>query len=265
MAQALRVITLNLLNDLTFWSERSPLIVQLLRELSPDLVALQEVALPHNNAAWLANQLDGYTVHLCPASNQRGDKEGLAILSRLSVEKHDSLALSAQNRVAQRVIVPFDGHRWCFMNTHLFWSPMDDPVRQRQVEKILGWIPPHLHAILCGDFNAMPTYRAIRLVKHRLVSAYETLHGKEPEYTFPTPLKRGPGLRHSMRRAALQVIGQVLDQPGPSWRGAVDYIFVNPSIQVLNCQVVFDSPSPADPSIYPSDHLGLFAALGLPV
>jgi mRNA deadenylase 3'-5' endonuclease subunit Ccr4 len=55
----LTIATLNLLNDLKFWNERAPLIVRNLAELSPDLIAFQEVALPENNAAWLADQLDG--------------------------------------------------------------------------------------------------------------------------------------------------------------------------------------------------------------
>ena len=77
----LTIATLNLLNDLKFWNERAPLIVRNLAELSPDLIAFQEVALPENNAAWLADQLDGYAVYLCPLTNKRGCCEGLAILT----------------------------------------------------------------------------------------------------------------------------------------------------------------------------------------
>jgi endonuclease/exonuclease/phosphatase family metal-dependent hydrolase len=260
----LTVVTLNLLNDLTFWSERAPLIVQNLRALSPDLIAFQEVALPHNNAVWLAKQLEDYSIYLCPYSNHRGDREGLAILSRLPVERHEIFELGAQSRVAQRLTIHHAGHHWMFVNTHLFWSPVDDPVRMRQVERILAWTPTHVHSIICGDFNSMPYYRAIKLIKHRFISAYEKFHGHEPEYTAPTPLKRGPGLRNSARRAALQALGRIAHQPNPSWRDTVDYIFVNPPIQILDCQITMNPPSPADEEIYPSDHLGLMAKLDLP-
>jgi endonuclease/exonuclease/phosphatase family metal-dependent hydrolase len=260
----LTITTLNLLNDLTFWEERAPLIVRNLAELSPDLIAFQEVALPENNAVWLADQLDGYSVYFCPFTNKRGCCEGLAILTRLPIDKHDTMPLLAQNRVAHRVIFHLGSHRWSLINTHLFWSPFDDPIRTGQVERILKWIPHHLHTIVCGDFNAMPHYRSIKAIKHRLTSAYEASHGREPDYTFQTPLKRGPGLRHAARRAALQVVGQITNAPCPSWCGTIDYIFVSHPIQVIDCQVSFDQASITDPEIYPSDHLGLTAKLTLP-
>jgi endonuclease/exonuclease/phosphatase family metal-dependent hydrolase len=260
----LTVATLNLLNDLAYWPERAPLIAQNLREISPDLIAFQEVTLPHNNAVWLVRQLEGYSIYLCPYSNHRGDREGLAILSRLPVESHDVFALGAQNRVAHRVTIHHDGHHWMFINTHLFWSPIDDPVRIRLIERILEWTPDHVHAIICGDFNAMPYYHAIKLIKRRFTSAYEKFHGHEPEYTVPTPLKRGPGLRNSARRAALNALGRISNQSNESWRGTVDYIFVNPLTEILDCQIMMDTPSPADQEIYPSDHYGLTALLSLP-
>ena len=184
--------------------------------------------------------------------------------SRLKVDRHDTLALLAQNRVAHRVTFRFEGHRWALINTHLFWSPFDDPIRTRQVERILNWIPHHLHTIVCGDFNAMPHYRSIKAIKNRLTSAYEASHGHEPEYTFQTPLKRGPGLRNTARRAALQVVGQVTNTPCPSWCGTVDYIFVSRPIQVGDCQITFDKASLTDAEIFPSDHLGLTAKLSMP-
>lgn len=259
----LKIVTLNLLNDLTYWEKRAPLILQNLQELEPDLVAMQEVALPENNAAWFADQLGGYSTYLCPKTNGRGRKEGLAILSRLPVQLYDTLALGAQNRVAQRVIVQKDKHRWMFVNTHLFWSPFDDPVRVQQVQLLLNWVPQQLHAVICGDFNSMPEYRAIRVIKRRMNSAYESAHGHEPEHTYPTPLKRGPGLRHSARRAAMQVAGRVLDTPCDGWCGTVDYIFISRPVQVNDCQVVFTKPSLYDGNIYPSDHMGLSASLNL--
>lgn len=259
----LKIVTFNILNDLTFWADRRPLIVQGFQELSPDIIALQEVALPHNNAAWLAKQLQGYSVHTCPYSNKRGQHEGLAILSRLPVESHAVLELGAQNRVAHQVIVRHENRRVLLVNTHLFWSPFDDPVRIGQVERILKWLSAHPNAILCGDFNATPNYRAIQVLKRQFASAFEQVHGHEPDFTFPTPLKRGPGLRHSARRLALGAIGKVSRAPCPSWCGTLDYIFVKPPIKAQDCQLVFNQPACDAPEIFPSDHRGLAATLSL--
>lgn len=259
----LKVITLNLLNDLTYWAERSPLIVQELQVLSPDIIALQEVALPFNNAAWLAKQLPGYSIHTCPYSNQRGQREGLAILSRLPVENHAVLALGAQNRVAQQVLIRHEGHHLALVNTHLFWSPFDDPIRIRQIEQILTWVPQQREAVLCGDLNATPNYRAVQILKRHFASAYEQVHHQEPDFTFPTPLKRGPGLRHAARRLALGVIAKISNGPCPAWCGTLDYIFIKPPIKAGDCQLVFTQPAPDQADIYPSDHRGLSATLML--
>lgn len=265
----LTILTLNLLNDLSAWAQRGPLILEYVRQWSPDVITFQEVALPENNAAWLASQLDGYTLHLCPLSNHRGQREGIAILSRLPVESHEHLSLTHQNRVAQRVIVRKDRQRVMVVNTHLFWSPLDDHFRKRQVERILHWLPSDLPAVICGDFNALPTYQAIQIVKRHYRSAHEFIHGEEPCYTFPTPLDRGPGMRNSTRRTALSVIGQLIknectEEEQETWRGTLDYIFVDPQIQISNCQVTFDQGLPGQERIYPSDHYGLVAHLCLP-
>jgi endonuclease/exonuclease/phosphatase family metal-dependent hydrolase len=258
----LKIVTLNLLNDLTFWEERGPLVLESLCELQPDLVALQEIALPANNAAWLSERLDGYSVHLCPYANRRGGQEGIAILSRLPVIDHHRLALGAQNRVAQRILVEKDGRRLMFANTHLFWSPFDDPIRTRQVRRILAWLGQDHPAILCGDLNAMPHYRSVGLLRQRFASAYELAHGAEPGYTFPTNLTRGPGLRHSARRAMLRLIGLAVNHRNDHWHGTVDYIFVDPQVNVHLCDVAFDQPGGRE--IYPSDHFGLAAVVSIP-
>lgn len=101
----LKVVSLNLLNDLRYWAERAPLITVALQRLSPDVIAFQEVSITHNNATWLAHQLEGYAVFLASKSGQHGGGEGLAVLSRLPVEGHAVLPLVGQSRIALRVII----------------------------------------------------------------------------------------------------------------------------------------------------------------
>jgi endonuclease/exonuclease/phosphatase family metal-dependent hydrolase len=257
----LKIVTLNLLNDLRYWDERSPLILAVLRRLSPDVIALQEVSAPHNNAAWLAHQLQGYTILLAPKNRHHARIEGLAILTRLPVEEHSILPLAGQSRIAQRAILRLGSIRWIVINTHLFWSPFDDPVRIRQAQRLVDWVPNELPAVICGDFNALPHYRAIHLLKKRFRSAYQVVHGREPDYTFPTLLKRGPGMRHMARNTTLRLIGKAASSAGPTWRATLDFIFISQGVRVMDCRVEFDQPSQDDPQIYPSDHLGLFAML----
>ena len=104
------IITINILNDLSQWRKRRQLLVAQISELNPDLIALQEVSLKgsSSNAHWLAQELnrlkneedDLYNVYLCPKTGKKERVEGLAILSRLPVKRHEILDLLTQNRVA---------------------------------------------------------------------------------------------------------------------------------------------------------------------
>jgi endonuclease/exonuclease/phosphatase family metal-dependent hydrolase len=259
MPSHLKVVTLNLLNDPTYWPLRAPLIVAELKALQPDLIALQEVALPDNTARWIADQLGGYSVYLTPKSGQHGRREGLAILSRLPVESQEGFSFEHQGRVAQRISVRVAGQSWMFANAHLYWHPIGDRRRKAEVQKLIEWLPSP--AILCGDFNAEPHYASILSVKQRFQSAYAIANGNEPDYTCPTPLYRGPAPRQAARRAILRVAGQ-LDRPrNTTWRGTLDYIFIDPTIEVSECHLAFDQPAENNPRIYPSDHFGLMATL----
>jgi endonuclease/exonuclease/phosphatase family metal-dependent hydrolase len=259
MIPNLRVVTLNLLNDLTDWPLRAALIVAELNALQPDLIALQEVVLPDNTAQWIADQLGGYSLHLTPKTGGRGRHEGLAILSRLPVEAPAGFSFEHQGRVAQRVIVRYAGQPWIFANAHLYWHPIDDRTRRAEVQALIEWLPSP--AILCGDFNAEPHYASISRVRQRFQSAYAAANGREPDYTCPTPLYRGPAPRHAARRAALRVAGWLDRRRNEMWRGTVDYIFVDPAIEVRACRLAFDRPAQHNRRIYPSDHFGLMATL----
>jgi endonuclease/exonuclease/phosphatase family metal-dependent hydrolase len=261
----MRVITFNLLNDATHWEARAPLIVEGLRALQPEVIAFQEVRLPADNAAWIAERLDGYATFLCPKTGPRGLTEGEALLSRLPVEDHAVLAFGRQGRVAHRITVRTSAGPCVIGNAHLFFSAFNDVTRRFQVQRLLGWLPEGMPTVVCGDFNAEPSYSSVGLMRQRFRSAYAVVHGTEPAYTCPTLLDRGPGIRHSVRRAALRLLGWILRPGQPSWQGTLDYIFVSPEVQVRDCTLVLDRPSPSDPRIYPSDHMGLMATLALPM
>ncbi|CAG0928363.1 hypothetical protein TFLX_00880 [Thermoflexales bacterium] len=259
MGAELKVVTLNLLNDLTYWHLRAPLIVDELTALQPDLIALQEVVFPDNTAQWITDRLQGYSVHVTPKTGRHGRREGLAILSRLPIEAYQMLSLRRQNRVAQYIVIRHAGRPWIFANTHLYWNPFGDRMRTREALYLLEWLPRP--AILCGDFNAEPHYTSITNILHRFRSAYRVANGCEPVYTCPTPLYRGPRPHHAARHAALRVAGWVDRRRNETWRGTLDYIFVDQGIEVHECRVVFDQPAQHDRRIYPSDHLGLMAQL----
>jgi endonuclease/exonuclease/phosphatase family metal-dependent hydrolase len=260
LVSMLKIVTLNILSDLSRWEKRRGLLVQEIERLSPHLVALQEVRLPQNTAQWLADQL-GYTnIYLTPKMSFEADREAIAILSRLPFTARDSLSLGGQNRVAQYVQVEDEGQPVRLVNGHFFWQPGESAVRLQQVERLLAWLseaPGDSPSIICGDFNSTPETQAIQRMRQDYVSAYAAVHGAEPEFTCPTPLPRSAWAEiRTLLGFFLLIRPRHLDL---RWRGVLDYIFVDPRLRVLDCQVAFNKPAPDDPRIYPSDHLGLFA------
>lgn len=255
----LSLASLNLLDDLTLWDQRGPLIVRELQRLQPDVIAFQEVRMSINNAQWIADQLGGYEVRLCPKTGEYGRHDALALLSRIPIASHATLAFGHQGRVALQAVIPHDGVEWHVATTHTYWHPLDDRTRLKEAQRLVDWLPQP--AVICGDFNAEPNYPSMLKMKERFVSAHVAVHGHEPTYTCPTPLFRGGGARNTARRASLQMAGLVTKRKLESWTGVIDFVFVDPAITVQECHVAFNHPAGHDHKIYPSDHLGLYVKL----
>jgi endonuclease/exonuclease/phosphatase family metal-dependent hydrolase len=258
-----RVATINLLNDLSRWSERRPWLVSELAALELDLIGFQEVTSPlgYSTAHQVADDLGGYEVFVCPKTGWGRSREGIAIISRLPVESHETLDLQSQQRVAQRVHVRVGERPVVFANGHFHWHPGAHGARVRQVERALDWLgtlTPDAATILVGDFNGTPGSPAIARTGVAFRSAHEVRHGREPEATYPSPLVHPWSVRSAVTSRLLHVFS---NRPEGSWRGTLDYIFISPDIRVVACDAILDRPSPTDASLYASDHLGLAAAL----
>src|SRR4051812_30483534 len=161
MGTIIRVATVNILNDLSRWGERRPLLARGLDELALDLIALQEVTDPlgTSTAHWLAGELGGYSVHICPKTGRGSKREGIAVLSRLPVEGHEVIDLLSQQRTAQLVRVRAGERPVVLINGHYHWLPGVHAARVRQVEQVLDRVKgldPEAAVVACGDFNGTP-------------------------------------------------------------------------------------------------------------
>src|SRR5258708_30468078 len=96
---SIRVLTLNLRYNNDRWQERLPLILDTLVTESPDVIGLQEVCLPIQQAGVIADALNVRTEHLYSVftGQQWGEDldEGIAMLSRLPVRGSDQPNLPA--------------------------------------------------------------------------------------------------------------------------------------------------------------------------
>jgi len=237
-----RLLTLNLRQNLDRWPERLPLVVAALAAADADVIGLQEVALPIRQDHLVAAELNRlapdrpYAVHTAPKWGD-SNPEAVSLLSRIPVGKHEVLVLPVGGRVAQRIAVDLEGRPLHIVNTHLHHQPYDDEsVREPQLRAILGWLGTAEalgSCVVMGDLNATPESSTLRTSRPSLDSALPT-----GVPTFPTALATGS-------LASVQ-IGHVLYSPG---------------LLLVSASLVAHHPHPADPALYPSDHLGVLAEL----
>lgn len=243
----MRVLTLNLRHNANRWDERLPLVAQLLNAESPDIIALQEVWLPIQQAHLIASHLDNhYTIYIASKSGDEQGREGIALLSRHPVRQREMLHLPEGNRVAQRFVVQINGRDVVIANTHLHHRPMhDETIRLPQMRVLIDWLRPFdLPVILTGDMNALPDSDTIQYAKISLKSAFETKHGSEPDTTFPTPLTAA-------------------DYPA-GLKITLDYIlYTSQTLHIKSARLTAHRPAAGDAKLYPSDHYGLIADVEL--
>lgn len=243
-----KTATLNLFNRSGEWERRLPLVVDQLAALAPDAIGLQEVDLGIDQGMQISREVNkrlGETPHYrikhVASPGHLASVFGMATLAKADCVQHEILDLMTFERTAQRMVYEVEGQRFALVNTHLHHPVEAAEERVRQAEYLLGWLDRQegLPTVLSGDFNAYEGEETVRLLKSRFRSAHEAVHGREPEYTWPTPVNTYDN----------------------SPAGTLDYIYVSPEFRVVDAGLAFHTPAADNPKLFPSDHLGLFAIL----
>jgi len=245
-----RVATLNLEQDHKRWDARRPLIVAEIGRLKPDVMAFNEVCFPRQTARDLsasAAELTGldYALVQQTKTNSLSKVEGEAVMTRFPVVETGNLDYQTRDMVALVARVRLGEALLDLFVTHLFMSRGDDSLRLYQVQQLLAWIDSREGAkasIVCGDFNAPLTTPSAALMASRF----------RPTQTAPTAFT-----------PLADADGTVTHPYWPRLDRCIDYIWVSQGIEIVASDVCFDKPSPDDPSLWPSDHAGVWADLEL--
>lgn len=180
-------------------------VVEVIREASPDIVALQEVdrrsrrAGGLDQAAVLAERTGlPYQAHF-RTRDMFGGAYGIALLSRFPVEALEQYPLpmsqGGEPRTVAHALLRVDGREVSVYITHLVHPPFRDWIRLRQSALIASLIERDPRPkILMGDFNDGPDSTAVRLLRRNLKDVFET-SGSGPSGTFPLPLPFLPSIR----------------------------------------------------------------------
>jgi endonuclease/exonuclease/phosphatase family metal-dependent hydrolase len=260
-----RILTLNVLAPAHHgWDRRHPVLVTGIRELAPDVVALQEVVdVP---------DLLGPGWHEVWHSRRAEDGSGAALASRWPIgEVHEidgrmtsrARDLPWSGTVVAEVLAPEPVGP--FLAVHHKPLYRLDGERERELQAVSAAQlveavapDPGRHVVLLGDFDARPDAACMRFWTGRQSldgmsvcyhDAWETVHGDEPGHTF-TP-----------ENGLVQVGGFHLV------RGRrIDYVLVRgrpegPTLAVRSCDRVLVEPVNG---VQASDHYGVLAELVVP-
>jgi endonuclease/exonuclease/phosphatase family metal-dependent hydrolase len=240
----LLVATLNLRNIADRWPERIPLLLADMAALQPDLLGLQECVFAVQQDRLLGAAGEGRYEY------RRGwagrPEYGNAVLGKLPLRLGDGDRLELDhNRSALRVPASLPSRTSVdFVVTHLHHLVTGEGVREAQAQALARWLAPAGGPlVVVGDFNAEPTEPTYRVMLDAgFRSAHAEANGAEPAVTWPSGIL-APGM----------------DDDGDP--GCLDYIWVRGEITVESCRLAFDRPAVDDPTLYPSDHLGLSARI----
>ena len=242
----LTIGTLNLRNIADRWEERLPLLLADMAALQPDLLGLQECVYAVQQDRLLgAAGAARYASHRGWAGRP---EYGNALLVQEPFVATDLQRLDlGRNRSALRIAVALpSGARLAMTVTHLHHLTADEGIRAEQAAALIGWLDGFERAAaeaVVGDFNAGPDEPAYRqMVDAGFRSAYLEANGAEPAVTWPSGIQ-APGI----------------DTEGPP--ECLDYVWLRGDITAEACRLAFDRPAVDDPTLYPSDHMGLLASV----
>jgi len=243
---SLRVATLNILNLADRWAERLPLILADMAALQPDVLGLQEVVyvMQQDRIIGAAGERRYRALRAWAGRPEYGNS--LLVSDELESTEPERIDLGL-GRSALRAVVTRDGTpRLGIVVTHLHHRSKDAGQRDRQVELLVPWLdagPDVDGLVVLGDFNAHPDEPAIaRMRDAGFRSSYAEANGAEPALTWPSGLQ-----------------APAMDTEGDP--RCIDYVWIRGRVRVIAARLVFDRPAADDPTLYPSDHLGVTASI----
>ena len=246
----LHVATLNIRNLADRWFERLPLLLADMATLQPDVLGLQEVVYVMQQDRVIGAAGEGHYGAVRGWAGRPEYGNSLLVREPLAATGTERLDLGL-SRSAQRSVVALPGGSTVtVVVTHLHHLTPDEAARDDQAATLLAWLddpaaPATDAAVLMGDFNAEPDEPAperIRAAGFR--SAFAEANGADPAVTWPSGIQ-----------------APAMDTDGPP--GCLDYIWVRGAARVESARLAFDRPDAEDPTIYPSDHIGIAAWLAI--
>ncbi|MBI4202016.1 MAG: endonuclease/exonuclease/phosphatase family protein [Chloroflexi bacterium] len=251
-----RVATFNLHQGFREWEHRRELVLAQLGAMRPDILALNEVSLRNDNGRWLHQAARGrlgipYAYLQQSKTESLSGVEAQGLLTLLPIVEAANYDYRIRNRAAQVVRQEIEGRLVDVWVTHMHSPGREESLRVYQVQQLLRWIDRRKDAdaiIVCGDFNATLEDPSVQLMATRFQPTQ-----RQPTALTPLHLRPDGDSRSQARNPDAFV---------PLTR-CIDYIWVTGSLRVVESGRCFDQPDPQDETLWPSDHVGVWADLEL--
>ena len=245
----LRVLTYNVLADPTFHEHlRVPALLDILEASGADVIALQEVA------PWFIDSLRRRpwtkSYHFSRHGGEVVAPGGDLILSRYPIRSSRYVELpSEQRRGVLWSEIELGAEVLAVATVHLE-SPLEDgPLRRKQLERVFEILADYPRAILLGDFNFGDGEAEGAAIPSLYSDPWRGLNPDAPGYTW------------DMERSQMAREGAFAGEQSRR----LDRILVRwPGSEPRKATIIGNRPV-AVPGVFPSDHFGLVAEVGLPV
>jgi endonuclease/exonuclease/phosphatase family metal-dependent hydrolase len=243
-----RIATLNLARNEKRWEQRRDLIVQQLAEIKPDVFSLNEIWLPLKTGRWLHERARtelgvNYTLAEQPRAASADHPEAEGLLTRFPLIASSHRFFSLRDTVTLVARLEIEGRFLDVYVTHLYPSRREESERVGQVHELLTWVKERKdveYRIVCGDCNATPEMESMTLMA-------EEFRPTQSKPTAFTPLRDLDG-----------------EPTHPDWQRfdrCIDFIWISESLNIRASGLCFNRPAENDPTLWPSDHVGVWADL----
>jgi endonuclease/exonuclease/phosphatase family metal-dependent hydrolase len=203
------LLSFNLFNFNQNWKLRFSMIVDLIREKSPDFIGFQEIRYHGSGGEFQFDFLkeklipEGY-LHFSFQSSMfyqhDNEEEGLAVFSKYPIIHSEYILLgrnlkdhNSHQRICMFTEILFNNQHVQLFNTHLSLNLKMNYKNSKEVIKFMNKkLNPMKPQFLVGDMNAEPNEKSILHFEKFLYDSWNQLKRKEFEFTFPTiiPKKR---------------------------------------------------------------------------
>jgi len=246
----LKILTWNVLAQRETATARLPVLLRLMQETAPDVIALQEVT------PWFLEALRATawarTYSMPMADGQPVVAGGLTILTRLPLlDFHSEVLPGRMGRSVLVIHVTCGERRVALATCHLESYLNDHQIRSRQLDRIFSLLADEPCALLLGDFNfGDAEAEESEHLASGYVDAWRAVHPDDPGFTWDRAANP-MALKGSFPGEPSRRLDRILAR-APGWRP-------------ISCTLLGTRPVAEEQrETFPSDHFGLLAAFHIP-